>query len=325
MKALQLGLMPILAMGVGFAQAPKITAVVRAADFQPGIPPDDYGTIYGTGLADATYQASTLPWPTKLGSTEVFGCSVYVGFMASACQAFPVFFAAPTQVNFYVPTSALGHYLFVRVNGVTQAGIVGIDYTATQKVQGIPIEPAIFIEGYDCFIDPRYQRAGQPCGLSWTQPPADSSISGPLWCKRGAATNQAGQLLTSGNPAHVGDYITLWMTGIGGFPANDYKALPTTVRVNNAPLYGDPRYNSIGPYPTYASYLGESSVYPGLFQVNVQIPAALQCGDSGWGLPAWPSGNYNWDLLISVVFEGTESNGIWVPLVVHPGDVACPK
>lgn len=142
------------------------------------------------------------------------------------------------------------------------------------------------------------------------------------WCERGAATDLTGKLLTSSNPAHLGDYITLWMTGIGGFPAIDYTG-PTVVNVNNAPLYGDPQYNAIGPYPVYASYLGESLIYPGLFQVNVQIPITLQCGDPIWGLPAWPGGNYNWDLLISVLFEHTESNGVWVPVVVHPGEPSC--
>ncbi len=86
------------------AQSPTVVSVVRAADFGQGIVPDDFGTVYGTGLADTVYAANTSPLPTKLGNVEVFGCDQPVplstGIPSSGCQPFPVFFASPSQINF---------------------------------------------------------------------------------------------------------------------------------------------------------------------------------------------------------------------------------
>lgn len=149
MKALQIGMAVVFVTGLVFAQTPSVAAVVRAADFQPGIPPDDYGTAYGTGLADATYQASSVPWPTKLGSTEVFGCPSGfpppAGSLPTGCQSFPVFFASAGQVNFYVPASATGPCLYILVNDVV-ATPGCVSYTTLTEIQGVPVAPAIFIE-----------------------------------------------------------------------------------------------------------------------------------------------------------------------------------
>ena len=106
--------------------------------------------------------------------------------------------------------------------------------------------------------------------------------------------------------------------------------------INNTPLCCGAVHKSIGPYSVPVAYAGESSAFPGLYQINLQLPAALQCGDPNWGLPAWPSGNYSWDLYISIVADQTpnlgfiggpelteESNAVWVPVVVRPGDLSC--
>ncbi len=187
--------------------------------------------------------------------------------------------------------------------------------------------PAIFIEGYDCIIDPSYANADENCGLSWTPPP-----DGERAYVRGAITDLNGKLLTSAHPAHVNEYLILWASGLGRFGKTDSMA----ILINNAPLCCGTVHQSIGPYSVPVVYAGESSISPGLFQINLQLPATLQCGDPNWGLPAWPSGTYSWDLNISVVAESApdlgsiggpelteESNGVWVPVVVRPGDVSC--
>jgi len=211
------------------------------------------------------------------------------------------------------------------VNGNKAASPGGLIYNqGLVAMHGVITAPAIFWEGFDCFIDSRYQARGQKsCGLTWTQP--DASVS--LWNVRGAVTDAQGKILTSANPAKLGQVVSIWASGLGPFG----KTADVISNVANAPLYGDPIHNAIGPYRIPVLYAGESSAFPGLFQINVQIPVTLQCGDPAWGLPAWPSGTYNWDLQVSIMgYDGIsqltdESKAVWVPVSVRPGDVQCGK
>src|ERR1017187_9458848 len=58
-----------------FAQSvPHLTAFVSAADSYPGVALGGLATIYGTGLSDAEHFLSALPYPTKLGPTDVSLC-----------------------------------------------------------------------------------------------------------------------------------------------------------------------------------------------------------------------------------------------------------
>jgi uncharacterized protein (TIGR03437 family) len=316
----------LIATAAPSATPPSITSLVRSADFGQGLIANDYATIYGQNLSDGgTYQGSGSALPVSLGGFEVFACEQPANIPAdlgtSKCPALPLIFVSPGQVNFYVPANA-GTALFAQINGVSLT-VSGNFTQGLVEVMGYLTAPAIFIEGFDCFIDPRYSAEGQKnCGLSWNTPP--SSVD--LWCERGAVTDLLGNLLTSSNPAHVGDYVSMWVTGLGIFGT---KTTTMKAYIYNAPLYGSPTFNAIGPYPFFPSYSGESQ-FPGLYQINMQIPPAIQCGDQSWGLPAWPTGSYNWDLLIGVVgtLNGVseytpESNGVWVPVIVRPGDVVC--
>ena len=86
---------------------PHITAVVSAADSQPGVALGGLATIYGTGLSDAQYFLSALPYPTKMGHTEVLLCVPTAAQYASAagCISLGMTYASPTQINIYFPDS----------------------------------------------------------------------------------------------------------------------------------------------------------------------------------------------------------------------------
>lgn len=296
--------------------SPTIGAIVRSADFGIGLVPDDYGTIYGSALADSNYAASNTPWPISLGGVQLFACPATMGvntIPSTACTALFLLFVSPAQINFYIPPKVAGTLLVANIAG--NMVFVSGDFTqGTLRTQGIAYAAAIFIEGFDCFIDPRYAKMGQPnCGLTWTPP----SPSVNFWCERGAVADSNGNLLTSTNPARLGQYVTIWATGLGSFGTT--KTMEAQV--------ANPQ-NGPGGYTFPVTYAGESSVSPGLFQINIQIPTALQCGDTQAGLSALPPGNYAWDL--SLVLSGyngnfgiPSSNPIWVPVIVRPGDVQC--
>ena len=97
------------------------------------------------------------------------------------------------------------------------------------------------------------------------------------------------------NAANPGDFITLWGSGLGPV-AGDETIAQTPMNLTNIPLEVD-----IGGKPATVQYAGRS-VYPGLDQINVQVPAGLsgchisvvvRSGDivSNFGtLPVAPSG-----------------------------------
>jgi len=69
----------LAAGGLLAAQAPHISSVVNSADFAVGIPLGSFGTVYGTGLSAAAYQASVYPFPVSLGTTQAALCPLQLG------------------------------------------------------------------------------------------------------------------------------------------------------------------------------------------------------------------------------------------------------
>ncbi len=88
---------------------------------------------------------------------------------------------------------------------------------------GAPTAPAIFSEGYDCFVDSRYQDAFKNCGLTWIHPATNAA-------NRGAVLDQHWKLVDSSNPARLGDYVSIWISGLGEFKGE--------VWMYNVPVYG---------------------------------------------------------------------------------------
>src|SRR5262249_13848477 len=177
----------IIALLIGaascFAQStPHITAVVSGADFNTGVALEGIGTVFGTNLSDGLYQFSALPFPKKLGQTDAFVClpGKITQFNESLCAAVQLIFVSPSQINFLmfdalpnIPGFGGGLSLVVRVNGVIDDGASSGTSQGTQigatKYGANPglsfPQPRIFTEGYDCFIDPRFQDANKNCGL----------------------------------------------------------------------------------------------------------------------------------------------------------------
>lgn len=290
------------------AQTPQVLAVTNAVSpFSPPSP-DGFITIYGTGLSDGgIYNPPGLPWPTQLGTTQVRSCP-YTGAVipVADCTLLPLTYVSSTQVNAYVPDSfaknSAAPWLFAQIS-VTVNGVVATPLSANFAIgdYSSPV-PSIFIAGYDCLIDPRYQYANVNCGLSWNQPNPDPAV-------RGLITDTSGNLITSSNPAHLNQYIIMWAESL--YDQTNHLA----ILMSDVPAYELPNPSN---YPIEAAYAGQSA-WPGLYQVNVQIPASLATGEYGI-TPAWPCGNYNWEIQFAL---NGGANLVNIPIVVHSGDVPC--
>jgi uncharacterized protein (TIGR03437 family) len=287
------------------AQSPQISAIVSSASYSPlNLTIHGLASIFGSGLSDAVYEASALPWPTKLGKTSVFSC------VGANCTALPLLYVGPGLVNFLLPDSPYAVQLYVTVDSAT-VPIASAKGTLVLE----QYNPDIFWLGYDCLIDPRVVNRDMNCGLGT---PVSSTQAQAL---RGTITDLQGNLLLSSNPATPGKYYTIWLTGLG---LNAGPAPPIqfgnqlVIILQNVPVYGypGPTYFMLAP-----SYVGESP-WPGLYQINFQLPLSLVTGNSTGYPPAWPCGNYDWELDFgfSPQFDGTN---LQIPVSVRIGDVPC--
>ncbi|HEV2689290.1 MAG TPA: IPT/TIG domain-containing protein [Bryobacteraceae bacterium] len=121
------GLIALLLVAAFDSKAQSIIAAVTdAASFAPRMAPGGLATIFGTGLATSTAQASSLPLPTTLGGAQVILNSSPV----------PLIFASPTQINFQVPSGLAAGIasLFVTVGG---GNSLPFRFTVTNSAPGI--------------------------------------------------------------------------------------------------------------------------------------------------------------------------------------------
>jgi hypothetical protein len=299
---------------------PHISSIVSSADFSPGITLNSFGTIFGTGLSDAVYQASSMPFPTSLGPTRVALClpGETTQIQSPACADIQLIFVSPTQINFLVFASlppgfgssggGAGLTAVVAVNGtLDDASLSGNDFDNAGLLSGN--SPKLFFEGYDCYIDPSFPDSGVGCGLSPSPSP-----SGANQARRGAITDAQGAVLTSGNPATLGRYYTAWMTGFW-LPQKNVQ-----ITISDVP-HVTPR-DPLNVIVETASFAGGSLQFPGLYQVNFLLPTQLAGGSyvpGGIGPPLLPCGNYSWEVSISFVGSAI----VQIPILVKPGDVPC--
>jgi uncharacterized protein (TIGR03437 family) len=136
-------------------------------------------------------------------------------------------------------------------------------------------------------------------------------------------TDQAGHLIYSGNPAKLGQFYTVWLTGLGYSIQNQAAAPQPLIQLSQIPEYGSTQTAWTNLQPSFA---GPSPQFSGVFQINLQIPTNIATGTttaSGAVLSEWPCGGYQWEMILGV-FQGSEpSVVIGIPVTVSPGDVSC--
>jgi uncharacterized protein (TIGR03437 family) len=294
------------------AGTPTVTAIVSAGSFNIGkVASNAFATIFGLNLSDQIYSA-TLPWPQSLGPTSVTLCDS----QGENCTTPQLTYAGQSQINLLVPTFTIATITgtITETVYVTVAGVQSNVLTFQLK----QLSPDTFFEGYDCLIDPEFQQRDPVCGLTFVQSALNQAY-------RASVTDLFGQLLYSAHPAKLGQYYTIWLTGVA--PASDAHPFTMLLFVPAFQELSEPGAE-ITVTPTF---IGESPQFPGLYQINFQVPTSIATGIPGYTYP-FPCGDYNWELSVDLsqylaAFGplGPQENAavFQIPVVVTNGDVPC--
>lgn len=216
-------LLLLAVVAVAFGQtAPSITNVTNAAipslNYPPNsvhLAPHSMASVLGANLATTT--VSSASWVTTLGGVEVHLADSSC-FDASCDLVAGLLYLSPTQINFLVPDNGsfacqnctpIAYRIVLMENGQR---IDNRSYIFPGPGQLI-IDPfdiadynVVFGVGYECLFS---YSVSDPtsCGLSWSQ--------GQHRALLGAITDAlSGQLISSQNPVHQGQIISLWMTAL---------------------------------------------------------------------------------------------------------------
>jgi len=253
----------------GRSSPPAIGAVVNGASFAANAPlaPGSFASVFGSSFG-------SIDQLTGFPATGFAGVSVtFNGIGAPLVHVI----ASSGQINLVIP-SELPESGTVTVAVTTPAGT-----SASFTVNMAPAAPGIFIVP-SSLIPKRRTAAVLFANTAWKVMPdaLAQELSLPGHCHSGGISRAA----ICGEPASAGDFIQIYMTGLGRATPNGDPAgtpLPTgTV----APADGKTVYLtvsqpgvSIGGVPAQVSFSGLAPGFAGLYQVNVQVPAGAPAGD----------------------------------------------
>ncbi|HUQ92216.1 MAG TPA: hypothetical protein VM120_11095 [Bryobacteraceae bacterium] len=233
------GFRRLLGNAINWAVRPSVSAggVVNAASFARGQPvvPGSLVSIFGSGLASSLAAAESIPLPNSLGGVGV----TFNGIAA------PVQFVSPRQINAQLPWEVLSGGA---TSGTASAVIRrGSAISEAIPVQVSPASPGIFSVEFG---------SGQAIAFQ-----EDGSLAASAGALPGIRTE----------PARIGGTISILATGLGAVdpPGRDSQSsLDTQRRTLTTPTV------LIGGVEAQVRFSGLAPEFPGVYQINVVIPAA---------------------------------------------------
>lgn len=234
-----------------FGQTPSISqgGVIDAASSSVGRPVSagNIVSIYGTNLAAAVALADSVPLSTNLSNV-----SVTFNGVNAALQ-----FVAPTQINAQIPWNVL------------PAGTNGsVNVVVTSQGKASTPQPVVINQ----FGPGVYQAT-----VGGVQHAFAINATDPTSARYGSFAAPAGSVGSyPAFPAQAGDILLVYAGGLGPVDtAIPTGAAPTTtVNTTTTPTV---MVNSI---PTKLLFSGLSPGYPGVYQVNIQLPSSLAAGNA---------------------------------------------
>ncbi|MDE3167800.1 MAG: hypothetical protein KGN36_18510 [Acidobacteriota bacterium] len=235
---------PITATGAVFLNPQGVVNAANNIPFTAQVSPGEVMTLYGSGLAGSVATAGGTPFPNTLG-----GAQVNIAYLDSSNNTVnvtaPVYYVSPTQISavvpYTVPTDGTVLKFSVTYNGVT---------SNAASVYSGPASPGIF-----------------------TVP------SGGIGS--GAVLHADYSLVTAANPAHSGETIQIFLTGLGGVKnAIAAGSAGPTNPLDNTLVTLDLGVRDAGGifYDGKIAYSGLAPGLGGLYQVNLTLPASLPTG-----------------------------------------------
>jgi uncharacterized protein (TIGR03437 family) len=153
----------------------------------------------------------------------------------------PILYASSSQLNLQVPWELQGKW----------------SSSVTVTVNGVPGPPQLVALGS---ADPGVFSLGAPQG------------------GQGAIVNANGIVVGADSPAHAGDYLQIYSTGLGAV-SNTPKTGALALASPLSSLITNPTV-TIGGVPAPVSFAGLAPGFVGLYQVNVQVPPGVAAGDA---------------------------------------------
>jgi len=217
-----------------------LSATVNAASYQKGVTPGMIGTIFGTGLTRGVN--GIVPASTSVLPYSINGTSVLVNGIPAPLYAVTNV-NGQEQINFQVPWEVQGLNLPYTVPAATIVVINNGSLSPALRAFFSNVQPAIIT--------------------------SDGSHA--------VATHADYSLVTSQNPAHSGEAITVYGVGFG--PVT--PAVPTGVPAGGSPpstLFADISV-TVNAHNAGVLFAGLSPGSVGLYQFNIVIPDRVGIGD----------------------------------------------
>lgn len=254
---------------MGVPPAPAISSVVNGASFAAGAPlaPGTFASVFGTNFG-AVNQLSGFPARDFNGVSVAFN-----GIKAPLVHLL----ASAGQINLVVP-SELPESGTVPV-AVTTSNGSSADFTITMASAA----PGVFVTPSS--VNPQRRTAIVSfANTSWRVMP--DALAQELKIPGNCLASGISPATLCGEPARIGDFIQIYVTGLGKATPNGDPAgtpLPTGVA---APADGQNLYQTVAPpsviiggIPASVSFSGLAPGFAGLYQVNTQVPAGAATGD----------------------------------------------
>ena len=272
------GTQPLVLTAGGFSSSSSVTlplfgltSIFNNASFAPAssgtAAPGSFVTVYANGLG-STDQLTGFPAADFQG--------VRVTFNGIAAPLFHlVATAAPQQIDLLVP------------NELPTTGTVNVQLTTpaaqypTYALKMTPASPGMYRIA-DPVVKTRSNVIAQFAGTAWLALPLSTTAA----LQAPACTGSADPLSLCGRPATIGDYLVIYATGLGlttpnGDPSG--KPLPTGAAppADGSVLYQTPVLPTvtIGGIAANVLFSGLAPGFPGLYQVDVQVPGGVVSGD----------------------------------------------
>lgn len=242
---------------------PLVTSIVNGASFAAKTPivPGSFASVFVSNIGTAD-NISLFPATTFSGLS--------VTFNGIAAPLFHVV-ASSGQIDLLVP-SELPDTGVLNAQVKTAAGDSG-----PFPVQMASAAPGLFRIGPNA--------AAQISGTAWIPMPA--SLAASLQIPGNCSASGVNPASICAQPAAPGDYVQVYLTGLGkATPNGDPNGLPLATG-QAAPLDGNPVYETVvtpqvtvGGAPVDVLFSGMAPGFAGLYQVNFRVPDATPDGDA---------------------------------------------
>jgi len=219
-------------------------SVLNASGYQNQLAPDTVFVIFGSGLGPPAIATASAPYPTSVGGTSVTFTPTTGGTAIVAKMVYSI----AGQIAGLVPSSIAPGTYAVTVTYNTQ----------TSKAQNVTVVPRSF--GIATV---------NSAGTGAAQATIGNVNGGVSLARLTSGTLNYQGLDWTLQPAQPGDTLVLWGTGGGADLLND-----TGGTSGDQTAAGNFMVN-VGGTEIVPLYAGASSGYPGLWQINFTLPAAI--------------------------------------------------